>query len=220
MTQKTALIAGATGLVGGQLLDLLLNDPYYTKVLAITRKPIEGKGDKLKNLLVDFNKLDQYASEMTGNDVFCCLGTTMKKAGSKAKFRQVDHDYPLQIAKMAYQNGAEQYLLISALGADKDASIFYNQVKGETEQAVGTVGYKSYHIFRPALLMGPREEARVGEDAAKNFFKALGFLFVGPLKKYKAIDSAKVARAMHEIAKENRQGQHIHESRELQKYQL
>ena len=217
MDKKTALIAGATGLVGGQLLSLLLNDPYYERVVAITRKPIDNKSDKLVNVLVDFNKLDEYASQMKADDVFCCLGTTMKKAGSKNKFKQVDFTYPVNIANLALNGGARQFLLISSLGADKNSSIFYNQVKGEVEQAIAELNYSSYHILRPALLMGPRDEERSGEDAAKTFFKIFGFLFVGPLKQYKAIDSAKVARAMHAIAKQDLSGRHIHESRELQK---
>ena len=218
MGYKTAIIAGATGLVGSQLLDLLLQDTYYEKVIAITRKPIEGKGTKLENLIVDFKRLEEYAPRITGDDVFCCLGTTMKKAGSKEKFRKVDHDYPLLIARLAKKNNATQYLLISAMGANKSSSIFYNKVKGEVEEAIDSIGYDSYHILRPALLMGPREESRPGESAAQQFFKSFGFLFIGPLKKYKAIDAIKVARAMHTIAKENRPGKHIHESKTLQNY--
>ncbi|ELR73121.1 Oxidoreductase [Fulvivirga imtechensis AK7] len=218
MGKKTALIAGATGLVGGKLLELLLQDPYYEEVIVLTRKPMEGKSAKLKSLTVDFERLEEYAPRMTADDIFCCLGSTMKKAGSKEKFRKVDYDYPLLIAHLAKRNNAKQYLLISALGADKGSSIFYNRVKGEAEEAIDTVGYSSYHIFRPALLMGQREESRPGESAAQVFFKIFGFLFIGPLKKYKAIDAIKVARAMHTIAKENRPGRHIHESKALQNY--
>lgn len=215
---KTALIAGATGLIGSQLLDLILNDPYYDKVIAITRKSMERANSKFINLIIDFEKLDAYASEIKADDVYCCLGTTMKKAGSKDKFRQVDFVYPYEMAKHTHGNGAQQFLLVSALGADKDSSIFYNQVKGEVEEAIASLDFKSYHIFRPALLMGPRDERRLGESAAKAFFKVFGFLFVGALSKYKAIDSAKVARAMFALAKQNKKGKFIHESKELQKY--
>lgn len=218
MGKKTALIAGATGLVGSQLLNLLLQDPYYEKVIAIARKPIEGKGAKLNNLIVDFERLEEHAPQMLADDIFCCLGTTMKKAGNKEKFRQVDYAYPLKVARLTRENNATQYLLISALGADKGSSIFYNRVKGEVEEAIAAVGFDSYHIFRPALLMGPREESRPGESAGKVFFKIFGVLFTGPLEKYKAIDAEKVVRAMHAIAKKNLLGKHIHESKALQKY--
>lgn len=218
MGSKTALIAGGTGLVGGYLLDRLLDDPVYDKVIAVTRKPIEGKGNKLVNLVVDFHNLDQYAGAMKADDVFCCLGTTMKKAGGKEEFYKVDHDYPLQLAQLTKHNGARQYLLISSLGADKGSVAFYNRVKGEVEEDIGREGFAGFHVLRPALLMGPREEARSGEDAAKSFFKVFSFLFVGPLKKYKAIDAAQVARAMQAIAHKNQTGQHIYESKELQNF--
>lgn len=218
MKKKKALIAGASGLVGGQLLDLLLDDPYYQEVIAITRRPIDAKHDKLMNVVSDFSALAECKEKLKAHDVFCCLGTTIKKAGSKENFRKVDYEYPVALGRLALENGAEQYLLISALGADENSSIFYNQVKGEVEKAITQLNYETLHIFRPALLMGPREESRKGEDAAKSFFKAFGFLFVGPLKKYKAIDSVKVARAMHAIAKRGDKGKYIHESKDLQNY--
>lgn len=205
-------------MVGGQLLQMLLEDTYYAKVIAVTRRPIESKSDKLVNLLVDFDVLAEYSSEMVADDYFCCLGTTIKKAKTKEQFRKVDFHYPLELAKVGQKNNAQQYLLISALGADKEASVFYNRIKGEVEEAVCELAYKCMHIFRPALLMGSRKESRTGEDAAKSFFKIFGFLFVGPLKKYRAIDAQKVAKAMHDIAKQAIPGQHIHESLELQNY--
>ncbi|MTI28636.1 NAD-dependent epimerase/dehydratase family protein [Fulvivirga kasyanovii] len=215
---RTALIAGATGLVGSQLLDLLLNDPYYEKVIVLTRRLVSKKSDKLVNLLIAFENLDAHAEQLKADDVYCCLGTTMKKAGSKDKFRQVDFAYPYEIARLFHTNGAQQFLLISALGADSNSSIFYNRVKGDVEEAITSMGFRSYHIFRPSLLMGPRQEKRLGEGLGKAFFKVFGFLFAGPLKKYKAIDSAKVAKAMFAIARQNKIGKFVHESRELQKY--
>ncbi|MBL6446447.1 oxidoreductase [Fulvivirga sp. 29W222] len=215
---KTALIAGATGLVGEQLLGLILREDYYDKVIVLTRRPIKKHGEKLVNLLVDFEDLEGYASQIKADDIYCCLGTTMKKAGSKDMFRQVDFTYPYQIAKFAHTNGAQQFLLISALGANAISSIFYNKVKGEVEEAIASVGFKCYHIFRPSLLMGPRQEKRLGEILGKAFFKVFGFIFLGPLKKYEAIDSVRVARAMFAIARQSNAGRHIHESKELQQY--
>ncbi|UII34867.1 oxidoreductase [Fulvivirga ulvae] len=215
---KTALVAGATGLIGDQLLDLVLEVSYYDKVIVLARRPVEKKSDKLTNLLADFENLDTYASQIKADDVYCCLGTTMKKAGSKAKFRQVDFNYTYQIAKLAHAGGAQQFLLISALGADPKSSVFYNKVKGEVEEAITSMGFKCYHIFRPSLLIGQRNEMRLGEGLGKVFFSIFGFFFVGPLKKYKAIDSVKVARAMFAMARQNKTGRFIHESKELQKY--
>jgi uncharacterized protein YbjT (DUF2867 family) len=211
---KTALIAGSTGLIGKQLLQLLLNSDRYSKVIAITRQDLPLH-PKLVVLKVDFERLEQFSGSIQGDDVFCCLGTTMAKARTREKFYQVDFTYPLQLAKIAHAHGAKQYFLVSALGANKESSIYYNKVKGEIEEAVKQIRYKAIHIFRPSLLLGPREEKRSGEDAAKIFYKIFGFLIP---KKYKGIESATVARAMITLASQDDEGIFIHESTELQSY--
>lgn len=212
---KTALVAGATGLIGGQLLELLLADRYYDKVIAISRKPLELESSRLQNSVIDFAQLESAATDLKADDVYCCLGTTIKQAGSQNAFRKVDYEYPAQLARITKQNGARQYLLVSALGADPSSGIFYNRVKGETEVAIHEVGFESVHIMRPSLLMGPRKEHRSGEEAAKVFYKYLGFLIPA---KYKGIESIKVARAMIALAKQNKAGYFIHESLTLQAY--
>ena len=212
---KTALVAGATGLIGGQLLELLLADRYYDKVIAISRKPLELESSRLQNSVIDFAQLESAATDLKADDVYCCLGTTIKQAGSQSAFRKVDYEYPAQLARITKQNGARQYLLVSALGADPSSGIFYNRVKGETEVAIHEVGFESVHIMRPSLLMGPRKEHRSGEEAAKVFYKYLGFLIPA---KYKGIESIKVARAMIALAKQNKAGYFIHESLTLQAY--
>jgi uncharacterized protein YbjT (DUF2867 family) len=212
---RMALVAGSTGLIGNQLLSLLLEDSNYTKVIALSRKPLQISNPKLENLVLEVDQLNDYQQQLKADDVFCCLGTTMKKSGSKAAFRKVDFDYPLQLAKLLKQHGAQQFLLVSALGANKSSSIFYNQVKGEVEEAITSVGFKTLHIFRPSLLLGPRKEQRSGEDAAKVFYKIFGFLIP---KKYQGLESIKVARAMQALAKEEQSGRFVHESNTLQKY--
>ncbi|HEU5291592.1 MAG TPA: NAD(P)H-binding protein [Cyclobacteriaceae bacterium] len=212
---KTALIAGSTGLIGKQLLQLLLEDQYYGKVIAITRKPLVVQHAKLENLVLDYDKLAEHDAELKADDVFCCLGTTIKIAKTKEAFRKVDFEYPHVLARITKNQGATQYLLISALGADKKSGIFYNKVKGDVEDAISAIAFRTVHIFRPSLLLGDRTEQRAGEGAATTFFKALGFLIPA---KYKAIDSAKVARAMLSFAKTNDPGFFFHESKELQTY--
>jgi uncharacterized protein YbjT (DUF2867 family) len=212
---RTALVAGATGLIGNQLIELLLADDYYDSVKAISRKPLVINSPKFENIVLDFDRMTEHHDAFAANDIFCCLGTTIKKVKTKEKFRKVDFDYPLELAKLGKANGAEQYLLVSALGADKKSNIFYNHVKGEVEEAIGQVGFKSYTIFRPSLLMGDRKESRSGEDAGKVLFKYFGFLV--PVK-YKGIDSSKVARAMQAVAMQAASGQRILESTELQTY--
>ena len=124
---KTALIVGASGLVGGLVLEKLLNDDSYSQIISLTRKASLKSNPKLKEILVDFNKLDDYAAEIKADVIFCCLGTTIKVAGSKEAFKKVDFEYPLKVAQLAKQNGSSTYLLITALGASKNSMIFYNQ---------------------------------------------------------------------------------------------
>jgi uncharacterized protein YbjT (DUF2867 family) len=212
---KTALIAGATGLIGKQLLHLLLEDSYYAKVKAITRKPMEIQNPKFENVVLDFDKLSEYDAAIKSDDVFCCLGTTIRIAKTKEAFRKVDYEYPLELARVAKNQGATQYLLVSALGADKNSSVFYNKVKGEVEESIGQLSFSTLRIFRPSLLLGNRTEQRTGEGAATAVFKFFGFLIPA---KFKAIDSLKVAKAMQMLAKENSHGHYVHESRELQGY--
>jgi len=212
---KIALVAGSTGLIGSQLLELLLADDYYDKVVAPTRTLLEIHHGKLINPVISFDKLSEYSTELKADDVYCCLGTTIKKAKSKEAFRKVDLEYPVTLAKMAKENNANNFLLVSALGASKASSIFYNQVKGETEEAVSTLGVKCVHILRPSLLIGPRKEHRSGEDAAKFVYKYLDFLVP---EKYKGIESIRVARAMIALAKEEQSGTFIHESKDLQAF--
>ena len=212
---KTALIAGATGLIGNQLLKVLLDDGYYEKVKAITRKPLNIQNAKLENIVLDFGKMADVATKLKADDIFCCLGTTIRIAKTKEAFRKVDFEFPLELARICKEQGATQYLLVSALVADKNSGIFYNQVKGEVEEAIGKISYQSTHIFRPSLLLGNRTEQRSGEGAATFFFKAFGFLIP---KKYKAIQSDKIARAMLALAKENEPGFYFHESKTLQGY--
>ncbi len=210
---KIALIAGSTGLIGSQLLEILLTDSYYDKIIAPARKALDVQHPKLINPVISFDKISEHSSELKADDVYCCLGTTIKKARSKEAFRKVDFEYPLTFARLAKENGAENFLLVSALGANKDSSIFYNKVKGETEEAISAVGIKSLHILRPSLLIGPRKEHRSGEDAAKFVYKYLDFLVP---EKYKGIESIKVARAMGAFAKKGQPGTFIHESKDLQ----
>jgi len=213
---KTALLLGASGLVGGHCLQLLLEDEAYAKVVVWVRKPLALRHPKLEQAVVDFARLESCAEPAKVNDVFCCLGTTIKKAGSQAAFRQVDFVYPLEIAKIAAANGAEQFLIVTALGANPKSSIFYNRVKGETEAAITPLPFRAVHIFRPSLLLGERQEVRPGEKIAEKMSGVFSFLFSGPLRKYRPIHAAVVAAAMVEIAKQNLVGVNIFESDRIQ----
>lgn len=213
MSQKTALLAGATGLVGNFLLFKLLEAEQYDKVIVLTRKNLPIKHPKIEVRLVNFDTLG-HKDTASADDIFCCLGTTIRQAGSKEAFRKVDFTYPYQIAQLARENGASQFLLVSSMGASASSTIFYSRVKGEIEHAIGQLGYPSYTVFRPAMLLGNRKDFRIGEV----IFKGIDFLLtpfllgIPSLRKYKVISANKVATAMLEAAKQAPDGQHIIES--------
>ncbi|MCC6570677.1 MAG: oxidoreductase [Chitinophagales bacterium] len=215
--EKTALLAGATGLVGGYVLEQLLDDSFFDKVIVISRRPLTVKHPKLEVILSEADALDQHADKIKADIVFCCLGTTIKKAGSQEAFKAIDYFYPLHLAVTAQKNGAQKYLLISALGANKHSAIFYNRVKGETEEAIAALHYPAFHILQPSLIMGERQEKRFGEQIAQKFSPVFNALMLGPLTKYKSIDAQQIAKAMLHYAKSDAKGTIRHENDELLK---
>jgi uncharacterized protein YbjT (DUF2867 family) len=188
---KTALIAGASGLVGSALLNLLLMDEKYDKIKILVRKPLEVSHPKLEQIIYDYNKPEN--ESFNADVVYCCLGTTIKKAGSQQAFRAVDYDYPLQIAEAAIKNGVKAFAVITAIGANSSSRIFYNRVKGEVENKLKDIPFEKLLIFRPSMLLGPRNEFRFGEAAGKMFMKIFGFLFPAKLK---AVHATQVAASM------------------------
>ena len=196
MSTRTALLIGATGLTGGQLLHELLNNATYSKVVAIVRKPLTLHHPKLENLVVDFEKLDLYKEQIKADDVYCAIGTTIAKAGSQEAFRKVDFDYPLQIAKLALWNGARRFILVSSAGANPKSSIFYSRTKGELEEALKALKYEAVIILRPSILLGDRKEQRTGEAMGMFVAEKLSFLFAGPLKAYRGTPVDLLAKQM------------------------
>jgi uncharacterized protein YbjT (DUF2867 family) len=216
MEKLNALIAGATGLVGSSLLKQLLVDEQYEKVVVITRKPIEIQHPKLIQQAIDFNSIESMKLDYRIDAVFCTLGTTIKTAGSQDAFYKVDFSYVVNLGKWSAANGVKRFLIVSAMGANAKSGIFYNRVKGEMETAVSQLNIQQIQIFRPSLLMGNRTEKRGGEKIAQVVMGGLGFLFVGPLLKYKGIHADVVAKAMIKAAKENEKGFTVFESGEMQ----
>jgi len=205
-TNKTALVAGATGLVGSELLTLLLADDIYVKVIILTRRKLNLAHPKLEIQLVDFDHLGKHRDIIKCDDLFLCLGTTMKKAGSRDAFIRVDYTIPMIIANIAYQNGAKQVLLVSSVGAQADSYIFYNKVKGQLEDDLKDINYWAIHIFQPSLLLGLRQEDRMleglGQFAAWRINKVAG----GILGSYKAVTGRHVATAMIKRAQHMEEG--------------
>lgn len=214
-SKRTALIAGSTGLVGNELARILDADDYYDEVYLPVRRTTDRAFAHAKELVVDFERLEMSLSGIRVDDVYCCLGTTMHKAGSKEAFYRVDYTYTLRLAEIARQNGAKQFLIVTALGAKRGSIFFYNRVKGELERALGGLGFASLVILRPSLLLGARKEKRKGEDIAKKAYKFLDTIFTGPLRKYAGIEAHIVARAMFKMACQQRPGTIILESHEI-----
>lgn len=212
---KTALILGATGLVGGACLARLLKDDSFEKVVALTRTPLTVKHNKLFNAVVDFNHPDSYMEYCVGDLLFSAMGTTIGKAGSKDAFLKVDYTYPFEVAKAAKQNGVGSHVLISSLGADADSSIFYSQVKGKLERDISLLGFTTNIIIQPSILLGERKESRPMERIGQSFVQKCSFLFVGPLAQYKGVSAETVAIAMIALAKGNNKGKLVVENREL-----
>ena len=209
-----AVIAGASGLVGGECLRLLLLSDNYTQVIALVRRPLEISHPKLRELIVDFARLPQLP-EFAGADVFSTLGTTMKQAGSREAFRQIDFDANLALATLAAKGGAGQFVVVSSIGADPSSSTFYLKVKGELEAALKLLPFRSLQVFRPSFLAGDRLGSRPGERVGVAVAKALDFAFVGSLKRFSPVDVDALATAMLHAARRAEPGVHIYEYEQI-----
>lgn len=216
MERKIAFVSGSTGLVGNLLVRNLINDDFFSEVITLARRELSVSHDKLRNIVVSFEDLPDYQGVDQVDIAFCCLGTTMKRAGSKAAFYRVDYDYVLTFAKYAKAKGCKQFFLVSAMGADKDSLFYYNRVKGQIEDAVSGLGFDAVHLMRPSLLLGDRQEKRLGEGLGKVFAKAFDFLIP---ENYKGVEASSVAEQMIQLAKElNTSGIHIHPSAQIRTF--
>lgn len=199
---KTALVLGATGLVGKALVRQLLVDPRYTSITLLVRRPLPASlfsdpAGKLNPIVIDFDALQDYQGYFSVSHVYCCLGTTMKIAGSKAAFRKVDFEYVHIAAQLTRAQRAESFVWISSVGADAKSTNFYLRVKGELENALMRMPQlPNAAAVRPSLLLGERTESRPAEDIMQALAPMLGKLMVGPLKKYRPVTAAEVARKM------------------------
>ncbi|WP_201745410.1 NAD-dependent epimerase/dehydratase family protein [Alteribacter lacisalsi] len=211
---KTALVAGATGLVGQALVRELLSRNTYSRIILPSRRETPFRNEpSVEEVILSYEDLEE--ETLSADDIFICLGTTIKKAGSKQAFEKVDYHFPLAIAMQARRNGASQLAVISAIGADKDSAFFYSRVKGNLEEALVMIGYPSLHILRPSLLTGPRSEFRFGEKAAEWITRPMGFAMIGPLEKYRPVHAEDVAAAMHAVCQEDSSGVHIYQSDQI-----
>ena len=214
--KRTALVAGATGLIGRRCVDLLLEHPAYESVTVLVRNPFALQHPRLIVRRTDFDDLESVAGELAADDFFCALGTTMQTAGSEEAFRKVDFEYPVKLAALMQHLDARQMLVVSALGAHAHARIFYQRVKGELEEALRKIPFNALHIFRPSLLLGDRAEVRTGERFGQSFMTAANPLLLGPMRKYRAIRASDVAKAMVAVAQRGLTGAFVYESDAIQ----
>ena len=206
-------LLGSTGLVGRQCLELLADDRAFERIVVIARRKFaEATAPRIEGHVIDFDQLEAHADALAVDQVICALGTTIKAVGgSRERFRAVDYGIPLAAAKIALRQGARHFLLVSALGADAGSRIFYNRVKGELEDALRILGYRSVTIVRPSLLLGDREEFRLGEVVAKRFAWAVP-------GRFRPVHARDVARALVRSAREDVPGLHIIESDDIPGY--
>jgi uncharacterized protein YbjT (DUF2867 family) len=213
---KTALILGATGLTGNILLNLLLENEQYKTVVAYVRNPLSIQHPKLVQQVVNFDTIN---NGITADDVFCCLGTTIKKAQTKMAFEKVDYEYPFKIAQLQFKAGSQNFFLISAMGASLQSSFYYSTVKGKLEKDIQHIGYDSLYIFRPSLIVGDRSEKRAGEKFAIALMKFLNPVLVGPFKKFQSVKAKAIANAMLHFANNETSGTHIILSDEIKTFE-
>lgn len=189
--KKTAVIAGASGLIGTALLPLLLQNDEYEAVHSVGRRMLDVRHEKLTQHIVDFSDLSSL--NLPCHHVYCCVGTTIRVAGSKERFVEVDHDYPLNLARAALRNGAQSYTIITSVGAKAESAVFYSSVKGRVERELALLGFKSLTIIRPSMLLGDRKQSRPAEWISKHLMTLLAPIIP---KAYKAVHDSTVAACM------------------------
>lgn len=212
---KTALLFGATGAVGREVLHLLINDHRYDRIIVFSRKVIPIEHPKLEIILDALSDLDKISHKIEGDELFCCIGTTSRKAGSREAFMKVDLDIPVNLARIANENGVDGFIVISSIGAGSRKTGFYLGVKTEMEEKVAQYDFKKFAIVRPSLLISNRDEFRFAEETGKVLNNLLGWAMKGKMEKYKGIRTDDVARAMISIMNMDRP-KRIWESDELQ----
>jgi uncharacterized protein YbjT (DUF2867 family) len=206
----TATLIGATGLIGGYLLEELLKDNHFGMVRILIRRPIEFTHPKLEKKLVDFTDAESFRLALEDSDVvFCAIGTTQKKVkGDKAAYRKVDYDITVNASRFCKMTGCSTFILVSSVGANSKSNNFYLKLKGEVEDAVKATGLKSVHIMRPSMLLGDRKEFRLGEKIGNPVMKAISFLLPS---RYKPIHGRDVAKAMMVLARVGKEGSDYYE---------
>ena len=209
MKRHTAILAGATGLVGSECLKQLLASPRYGKVIVVTRRALKApRHDKLHAIVAEFDRLGEACGDLAGDHVFCALGTTIRKAGSQQRFRAVDLEYPIELAELTRGNGASHFSVVSALGASRSSPFFYSRVKGEMEEGLRAMRWPSLAILRPSVISGERNESRPLERVSEHLLR------FAPAT-WRPVAASDIAAAMIATALREPRGVTIVESRDI-----
>lgn len=217
MNELTAVVIGATGLTGNLVLNELLKDSKFKTVRILVRRNIDITHPKLQQEIVNFNDIDDLTKKFGEGDViFSCIGTTQKKVkGDKTHYTNIDHDIPVNAARIGISKNFKKFLIISAIGANENSSNFYLSLKGKTENALKQFSFTSLAIFQPSILNGDRKENRTGEKIAQTIMELISFMFLGNLKKFRAIGANNVAKAMVNESKQQNTGVHYYQYAEM-----
>lgn len=213
---RSAIVAGASGLVGERVLRRLLAGGTHDRVIAFVRGPVNITHKKLEQRTVDYERMGRMSAFPRAEDVFCCLGTTIRKAGSPEAFHKVDVGYVARLAEVSVRAGAAQFLLVSSVGASAQSGNFYLRCKGEAEDMVRTLPYKGVQIFRPSFLIGHRREKRAGEAAGIALARLVSVAMLGPAARYRPIRADDVAKAMVAVARDSPPGIHVYDTPAMQ----
>ena len=200
---KTAIVFGSTGLIGGHLVNQLIQDNYYTKIKIFVRSQTSINNEKVEVINIDFNNLGNHKTEITGDDCFFCIGTTKQNSPNRNEYQKVELDIPKEIAQIAKANSVKSFIFISSIYANPNSSGNYVKFKGLVEEELKRLNFSKLGILRPSFLMGKRKENRVGEKIGILTFNLLSPLLFGPFKKMRPISSENVAKAMIKIANSN-----------------
>jgi uncharacterized protein YbjT (DUF2867 family) len=209
INNKKAIVLGASGLIGSQLVYLLLKDETFSQVTLFVRKELSFSDNKLKQITIEFNDLESYNSEFDGSVIFLCLGTTRKKTPNLEDYRAIDYGITLRAAKLAKSAGIEEVHLISAIGANSKSIIFYNKLKGEIEEDLIKIGFESTYIYQPSMLIGARGESRPAELIFQKLMPFIDLFMIGKLKKYRSVSKEKLAQAILNYQSNTKKGIHL-----------